>query len=106
MPTSNYRVKLTPKAHEDLDKIYRYITDELYAPEAANSLLEKIEVGIMRLRGFPFSCSHVDDEFLRSKGYRKLIIDNYIVFYIANEEEKQVVVMRVLYGRRKYQDIL
>ena len=106
MSTSDYRVKLTPKAREDLDKIYSYITGELYAPEAANSLLEKIEAGIMRLSDFPFACSPVEDEFLRGKGYRKLIIDNYIAFYIVNEEEKQVVVMRVLYGRRKYQDIL
>ncbi len=106
MSISNYRVKLTPKAREDLDKIYSYITGELYAPEAANSLLEKIEAGIMRLSDFPFACSHVEDEFLRGKGYRKLIIDNYIAFYIVTEEEKQVVVMRVLYGRRKYQDIL
>ena len=106
MSTSNYRVKLTPKAREDLDKIYSYFTGELYATEAANSLLEKIEADIMRLSDYPFACSQVDDEFLRSKGYRKLIIDNYIAFYIVNEEEKQVVVMRVLYGRRKYQDIL
>jgi plasmid stabilization system protein ParE len=52
----------------------------------------------MGLSDFPFACSPVEDEFLRGKGYRKLIIDSYIAFYIVNEEEKQVVVMRVLYG--------
>lgn len=106
MSTSDYQVKLTPKAHEDLDRIYSYITGELYAPVAANSLLEKIEASIMRLRDFPFAYGLVDDGFLRSKGYRKLIIDNYIAFYVVNEKAKQVIVMRVLYGRRKYQDIL
>ena len=60
----------------------------------------------MRLKEFPFSCSYVADEFLRNKGYRKLIIDNYIVFYLIDEENKQVIIMRVLYGKQKYEDLL
>jgi len=60
----------------------------------------------MRLKDFPFSCSYVDGAFLKRKGYRKLIVDNYIAFYLVDEEEKQVVIMRVLYGRQKYQDLL
>lgn len=46
------------------------------------------------------------DEFLKSKGYRKLIIDNYIVFYLVDEGNKQVIIMRVLYGKQKYEDLL
>ena len=66
----------------------------------------KIETSIMRLKDFPFSCNYVADEFLKNNRYRKLIIDNYIVFYLVNEEEQQVIVMRVLYGRQKYQELL
>lgn len=106
MSKSKYSLKFTPKAIEDLDKTYNYIAYELYAEGSAISLLERIETSIMRLKNFPFSCSYVADEFLKYKGYRKLIIDNYIAFYIVNEEEKMVVIMRVLYGRQKYQDLL
>jgi len=60
----------------------------------------------MRLKEFPFSCNYVPDEYLKKKGYRKLIIDNYTAFYLVNEEEKQVIVMRVLYGRQKYESLL
>jgi len=48
----------------------------------------------------------VEGELLKDKGYRKLIIDNYKVFYVVNEKVQQVVVMRVLYGRKKYQDLI
>jgi len=48
----------------------------------------------------------LEDDLLKDKGYRKLIIDNYIVFYIVNEEDQQVVIMRVLYGRKKCQDFI
>jgi len=103
---NNYLVKMTPKAGTDLDNIYRYISEELFAVSAAANILEGLETGIMRLREFPFSCNYVADEFLRNKGYRKLIIDNYIVFYLVDEENEQVIIMRVLYGKQKYENLL
>lgn len=106
MSNDNYIIKMTPKAEEDLDNIYSYITQELFAEESAKNLIDRIEKSIMRLEEFPFSCNYVADEFLRSKSYRKLIIDNYIAFYIVDEEERYVIIMRVLYGRQKYEDLL
>jgi addiction module RelE/StbE family toxin len=106
MSNNMYGLKFTPKASEDLDKIYRYITEELYAEKATADLLDKIEASVLSLNEFPFLCNYVSDEYLKKKGYRKLIIDNYIAFYLVDEEERQVVVMRVLYGSQKYESLL
>jgi len=106
MPNSNYTLKFTPKAEEDLDEIYDYIAIKLFAETAAESLMDKIENAFMRLEEYPFSCSFVFDEPLKSRGYRKLIVDNYIAFYIVNKSEKQVIIMRVLYGASDYKNIL
>lgn len=106
MSENSYSLKFTPIASEDLDSIYSYISNNLSAPVAADNLLYKIENDILRLRDFPYSCSYVVDESLKARGYRKLIIDNYIVFYLINEMDKQVVIMRVLYGAQNYQEIL
>lgn len=106
MSKSSYRLKITPKAGDDLDQIYSYIFKVLHFKEAAGKLLARIETSILRLKDFPFSGSFAADKFLKKKGYRKLIIDNYIAFYLVDEKEKQVVVMRVLYGRQKYQNLL
>lgn len=106
MEENKYKIKVTPKAFEDLDEIYGYIANDLYNEHAADSLLEKIETSIMRLKDFPFSCSFVRDEVLKVKGYRKLIVENYIVFHIVREAEKEVVVIRVLYGKQKYLDLI
>jgi len=46
------------------------------------------------------------DEPLKARGYRKLIVDNYLVFYLVEELDKEVVIMRILYGATNYQDIL
>jgi toxin ParE1/3/4 len=106
MAKNKYNVKFTPLASEDLTQIYAYISLQLFAEPAAAELLEKMEIGIMRLTEFPFSCSLVYDSHLRSKNYRKLIIENYIVFYLVNEMENQVVIMRVLFSAQKYQNLL
>ncbi|WP_425061443.1 hypothetical protein [Sporomusa carbonis] len=34
------------------------------------------------------------------------MVDNYLVFYLVNEAEEEVVIMRILYGASNYQDIL
>lgn len=103
---NNYTIKMTPKVADDLDNIYRYISEELFATSEATNILERIEKEIMRLKEFPFSCNYVADEYLRNKGYRKLVVDNYIVFYLTQEEKKQVIIMRVLYGKQKYENLL
>jgi toxin ParE1/3/4 len=67
MAKIKYNVKFTPLANEDLTQIYAYISDQLIAGPAATDLLEKIEINIMRLEEFPFSCSLVFDKQLRRK---------------------------------------
>jgi len=103
---NKYRLKIVPKAEEDLNDIFYYIALELNNKSAAEKLINQFSNKVLRLQDFPFSCSVVEDPFLKDKGYRKLIIDNYIVFYIVNEAEQQVVVMRVLYSRKKYEDLI
>jgi addiction module RelE/StbE family toxin len=106
MAEYNYRVKFTPKAEEDLDEIYGYIYGTLSAALAADTLVDHIETAVMRLKEYPFSCQYVLDEPLKARGYRKLIVDNYLVFYLVEELDKEVVIMRILYGATNYQDIL
>jgi plasmid stabilization system protein ParE len=35
-----------------------------------------------------------------------MIKNKYVAFYLINEEEKEVVIMRFLSGRQKYQDFI
>lgn len=106
MPEKIYSLKFTPKASEDLEHIFIYISRNLFVEIAADNLLERIESSIMRLKNFPYSGSFVMDEPLKNRGYRKLIVDNYVAFYLVNEPEKQVVIMRILYGAQNYQKLL
>jgi plasmid stabilization system protein ParE len=41
MSENKYMLKITPKAAEDLEDIYRYISEKLFAEDSARHLLEK-----------------------------------------------------------------
>lgn len=99
----DYKLKIKPSAHKDLDRIYSYIANTFEATQTAKNLLVKIRNSIKNLCNFPYKNELCDNEILRKKGYRKLIINSYIAFYTVNEQSKEVVVERVLYGATDYE---
>ncbi len=72
---------------------------------AALALNDEIEEMISSLSEFPFKGSILEDPNLQLKGYRKLIIGNYIVFYIPYPDEELVLIHRILSGKLYYQDL-
>ncbi len=101
-----YQIQYTPLAYEDLDGIDSYIAETLGNPSAADRLMEKMEKSIDQLKDFPYSGSEVGDAYLAAKGYRKLVVDNYIVFHLVSDEQRMVIVMRIIHGAREYQNLL
>ena len=100
---NKYKVKFTPLADNDMDAIYQYIFDTLSAPAAAENMVEEIERKTKRLENMPYSCPAVDDEWLKAKGYRKLVVKNYIALYMVSDSEKLVTIMRIVYGASDYE---
>lgn len=103
---SEWKLKLTPLARMDLEEIYQYISICLDAPQAADRLMTAFEKSFEQLQNHPFSFPRANDESLRKKGYRKLIVENYVGAYLLNEQTKEVVVMRFFYGARDYKRLL
>ncbi|SCZ79014.1 type II toxin-antitoxin system RelE/ParE family toxin [Acidaminobacter hydrogenoformans] len=106
MEKSRYTIRLTPIADQDIEEISDYIAYELKNEIAAVDFLKKLEHQILRLEEFPMSCELVTEKLLRLKGYRKLLVNNYIVFYIVDEQKREVDIVRVLYAMRAYKDLL
>lgn len=100
---SKFNLKITPAAENDLDEIYNYISNSLLAPISAQNLMDKIEDNIKMLCDFPYKCELSRNELLRQKGYRKLIVDNYVALYLVDEQRKAVIIVRVFYGAMNYE---
>jgi len=97
-----YKLKITQLAQEDLDEIFLYISENLHAPMAANNLMDEIENSIKSLCLFPYKSPLSIDIMLIQKGYRKLIIENYIALYLIDEDNKQIIIARIFYGAMDY----
>ena len=99
---SKYKVVYLPAAQDDLMEIIDYIKED--DPEAAAVLIKKIDRSISRLRSYPGSGMIPNDERLKLLGYRMLVIDNHLVFYVV--KDKTVEIRRVIHGRRRYSFLL
>lgn len=92
-----YRGVYSPVAKEDLKSIYRYIAHDLLAPQAAKNQTDRIRKMIRGLDKFPEKHQGVDWEPWASMGMRQMPVNNYLVFYLVDKEEKQVTVVRIFY---------
>ncbi len=106
MEDNKYILNIYPRAQADLESIFRYISEELFNPDAAASLIDDIEEALDRVCLNPLMCPFVRSTLVKDKTLRKLIVKNYIVFYRSNEQKKEIQVVRVLYGMMDYEKIL
>lgn len=103
---SKWKVLYANSAYMELDSIYRYISENLLAPEIAAKHVRKIMSAISTLDEMPFRNPLYDKEPWRSLGLRKFVIDSYIAFYYVNESANEVVIMHIYYGGRDIDNIL
>lgn len=101
-----YKIEITEPAENDLRSIGLYISKELLDPDTAKKVITKIGEAIMKLEELPLRNGLVSDERLCIKGIRKIIIDNYIVFYNADEQNRLVTIVRILYNKRDWISLL
>lgn len=102
----SYTVFMTLPAVEDLQSIAAYIADELQEPSTARKLVSRIREAVMSLSEMPERHFLVVDERLAMQRIRKMIVDNYVVFYVVSDKAATVTVVRILYGRRDWLNLL
>ncbi len=99
-----YNIEYSMESKQDLIDIKRYIKYNLQEPNTAQKLITKIKKEIDNVKDNPEMYSIVDDDIIKRFEIRKLIVNNYIVFYRINGENIQIV--RVMYGRRNWITLL
>lgn len=103
---NEYDVEITSTAEDDLDSILNYISSELCVPETAVSILNTIILEIKALKKYPERFPLINNFILKQKGYRYFPVGNYLVFYQIDKNNSRVLIMRVLYGKSNYLEII
>ena len=96
------QIRYLPAAQADLREIFDYIASG--SLPSARILLEKIDKGVQVLGSYPLIGTLPKDSLLQVKGYRYIIVSNYLVFYCKSK--LGIEIRRVLHTKRNYRDML
>lgn len=97
-----YAVRYLPVAVDDLLAIFDWIADD--SPARAASFTGKLDKGISALSTHPYLGRVPKHEKLQAFGYRVLMIEAYLVFYVV--QDKFIEIHRVIHGSRNLDDIV
>ena len=100
-----YTYKFSERAAEDLEEILRYIAEDLCNKSAAADLGRKIFENIDTIRVFPETGLALNNELVSDKAVRRVVIDNYVLYYKANEANKTIEIVRIVYGKMNLEEI-
>ena len=101
-----YDVVLETTATLDLYGILDYNTEVLKSPESASRIYRLIKNQVLSLDVMPYRFPLVREEPFASMGVHLMPVESYNAFYIINEQKSEVHILRILYNRREWQNIL
>ncbi len=96
----SYKIIITPDAEDDLVELRNYIADVLLARDTARNYIHAIRKEIGSLSEMPARYKPVDDEPWHSRGIRRIMANNFFVYYRIDEGQKQVFILNAIYARR------
>ena len=95
-----YTVDVTRQALYDMKAIYEYIALALMESEIAEKQYARIEKAIGGLDKMPERFRQYEKEPWKSRNLRIMPVDNFLIFYIVDNSNGAVTVIRVMYGAR------
>jgi len=99
---NKYALRYLPIAVDDLISIFDWIAND--SPANAAAFIKKLDQHILGLKNHPFLGRIPRDEKLKNFGYRILIIEAYLIFYVVRD--KAVEIHRVIHGSRNLDNII
>ncbi|MBQ7862535.1 MAG: type II toxin-antitoxin system RelE/ParE family toxin [Clostridia bacterium] len=101
-----FKVIVQESAELDLTGIIEYIAVDLQEKAVAVKLYKKISEAISSLSEAPGRCAVIDAEPYKPMRIRRLIVENYSIFYFVNNETETVHILRILYNRRDWKNLV
>jgi len=93
-----YRIVYRAYAEKDIWEIADYLSD--HSVFAAETFLSELRSKIERLTETPLIYPKID----LYKEYRKMVVGNYVVVYAFYEQTEEIAIIRVVHGKRNYQE--
>ncbi|MBR3158400.1 MAG: type II toxin-antitoxin system RelE/ParE family toxin [Atopobiaceae bacterium] len=101
-----YEIVYSPESVQDLRDISRYITSTLHSPQSARRTVAKVRDAIRSLAHMPKRHQLVSITSLATIGIRRIIVGNYLVLYLVDDDAKSVTVSRIIHGGRNLEGVV
>ncbi len=102
MTTNSYKVIITSTAAREINRIYEYIAEDLYAEKAAKELMRNLENNLLKLKEMPQIYTKIEKLDDLKRNYRRIVIKNFIVLYTVDKDKKITYISHMYYGKRNY----
>ena len=101
-----YKIEYLPLAQRDMIDIVVYIIAKLKNSKAAFKLSDLFVAKANGLMEYPYKHGiYVTLKPLQHE-YRRIVVKNYNLFYWIEEKKRKVVIARVIYGKRDFDELL
>lgn len=97
-----YDLEYLPVARSDMAEIARYISAELQNPDAAERLADEMIEAVENARPFPYAAPLYFPIRPLKHDYRKLLVQNYLIFYWVDDFARKITVARAVYAKSDY----
>lgn len=90
-----YKVEVSETAKQDLENIISYLRNDLAGDIIADKYKILFKQELKKLEDIAGSMPILDEELTGHKNIRKINVRNYIIFYINDEENNKVFIIRI-----------
>lgn len=102
----SYELIIADMANYQLKVIIEYMCNKLYNEQAAKNFIDKLQEKYNKVSTNPYIYEASRDTRLEEKGYRKIVIDNYVIMYVVNEDKKEIYINGIFCVRQNYERYL
>ena len=93
-----YQIQFSEKAKLDIDELIKYIKNKFESVELSEEYHDDLIADIRGLEALPNRFERIIVKKYKGDILRRLIHKNFIVFYLVDDDKKEVNIVRVLYG--------
>lgn len=93
-----YKVRILPTAQRNVKAILRYLA--ALSPDTARLYQGLFAAGFRSLAEMPSRCPPARDAYMAERGYRYLLVRNFLVFFLVSDDTVQIT--HIIDGRSDY----
>ncbi|MBQ7155553.1 MAG: type II toxin-antitoxin system RelE/ParE family toxin [Synergistaceae bacterium] len=101
----NYSIRYSSEALFELKKLKEYISRNFDSPKAAQNQVNRITKAVSTLAIFP-KIHRERRKTPKENGMRIYPIDNYLILYSVDDDERVVNISHVIYGKRDIDSLI